>query len=219
MAIKNNRRKNVLLQLQNKEKEFLIKEIHHRVKNNLEVVSSLLSLQSTHIEDKKIKENMHQIQNRIQSMSMIHQNLYQGKNLASIEMRNYFKILGDYVLHSYGAGQRINMVYEMKEIELNVDIAIPIGLIVNELITNALKYAFPGNIKGTITVGLVQKTDYLELKVTDNGIGIKKGSNANGTGFGTQLIALLTKQLDGKMVLQQKKGTTVSFEFQHHKAA
>jgi len=219
VAIKNNRRKNVLLQLQNKEKEFLIKEIHHRVKNNLEVVSSLLSLQSTHIEDKKIKENMHQIQNRIQSMSMIHQNLYQGKNLASIEMRNYFIILGDYVLHSYGAGQRINMVYEMKEIELNVDIAIPIGLIVNELITNALKYAFLGNIKGTITVGLVEKTDYLELKVTDNGIGIKKGSNANGTGFGTQLIALLTKQLDGKMVLQQKKGTTVSFEFQHHKAA
>tara|TARA_R110002049_G_scaffold10728_3_gene52189 strand:- start:15884 stop:17836 length:1953 start_codon:yes stop_codon:yes gene_type:complete len=219
VAIKNNRRKNALLQLQNKEKEFLIKEIHHRVKNNLEVVSSLLSLQSTHIEDKNIKENMHQIQNRIQSMSMIHKNLYQGKNLASIEMGNYFRILGDYVLHSYGAGQRINMVYEMKEIELNVDIATPIGLIVNELITNALKYAFPGNNRGTITVGLVQKTDYLELKVTDNGIGIKKGSSANGTGFGTQLIALLTKQLDGKMVLQQKKGTTVSFEFQHHKAA
>ena len=219
VAIKNNRRKNALLQLQNKEKEFLIKEIHHRVKNNLEVVSSLLSLQSTHIEDKNIKENMQQIQNRIQSMSMIHKNLYQGKNLASIEMGNYFKILGDYVLHSYGAGQRINMVYEMKEIELNVDIATPIGLIVNELITNALKYAFPGNIRGTITVGLVQKTDYLELKVTDNGIGIKNGSSANGTGFGTQLIALLTKQLDGRMVLQQKKGTTVSFEFQHHKAA
>tara|TARA_R110000868_G_scaffold66877_4_gene198881 strand:- start:5504 stop:7456 length:1953 start_codon:yes stop_codon:yes gene_type:complete len=219
VAIKNNRRKNALLQLQNKEKEFLIKEIHHRVKNNLEVVSSLLSLQSTHIEDKNIKENMRQIQNRIQSMSMIHKNLYQGKNLASIEMGNYFRILGDYVLHSYGAGQRINMVYEMKEIELNVDIATPIGLIVNELITNALKYAFPGNNRGTITVGLVQKTDYLELKVTDNGIGIKNGSSANGTGFGTQLIALLTKQLDGKMVLQQKKGTTVSFEFQHHKAA
>ncbi|MCK0146963.1 tetratricopeptide repeat protein [Arenibacter sp. F26102] len=219
VAIKNNRRKNVLLQHQNNEKEFLIKEIHHRVKNNLEVVSSLLSLQSTHIGDQKIKENMHQIQNRIQSMSMIHQNLYQGKNLASIEMKNYFKILGDYVLHSYGCGQRINMVYEMQEIELNVDIATPIGLIVNELITNALKYAFPNNLKGTITIGLVQKSDHLELKVNDNGIGIKNGNMANGTGFGTQLIALLTKQLDGKMVLRQKKGTSVSFEFQHHKAA
>ncbi|MBC8767957.1 tetratricopeptide repeat protein [Arenibacter sp. BSSL-BM3] len=219
VAIKNNQRKNVLLQHQNNEKEFLIKEIHHRVKNNLEVVSSLLSLQSTHIDDKKIKENMHQIQNRIQSMSMIHQNLYQGKNLASIEMKNYFKILGDYVLHSYGAGQRINMVYEMNEIELNVDIATPIGLIVNELITNALKYAFPNNLKGTITIGLVQKSDYLELKVNDNGIGIKNGNKANGIGFGTQLIALLTKQLDGKMVLRQKKGTSVSFEFQHPKAA
>ena len=88
VAIRINHRKNKLLQQQNQEKEFLIKEIHHRVKNNLEVVSSLLSLQSTHIEDKKIKENMHQIQNRIQSMTMIHQNLYQGKNLGSIEMKN-----------------------------------------------------------------------------------------------------------------------------------
>ncbi|MDX1758706.1 MAG: histidine kinase dimerization/phosphoacceptor domain -containing protein, partial [Arenibacter algicola] len=176
VAIRINRRKNKLLQQQNQEKEFLIKEIHHRVKNNLEVVSSLLSLQSTHIEDKKIKENMHQIQNRIQSMTMIHQNLYQGKNLGSIEMKNYFKILGDYVLQSYGAGQKIVMVYDMEEIELNVDIATPIGLIVNELITNSLKYAFPNNLTGVITISLVQKSTHLELTVTDNGIGIKKGN-------------------------------------------
>jgi len=219
LSIRNNRRKNILLQHQNKEKEFLIKEIHHRVKNNMEVVSSLLSLQSTHIDDKKIKENMHQIQNRIQSMSMIHQNLYQGKNLATIEMRNYFKILGDYVLHSYGAEQRISMFFDMKKIQLNVDIATPIGLIVNELITNSLKYAFPHNLHGKITISLEQKTTHLELKVNDNGIGFTEGNKANGTGFGTQLIALLTKQLDGKMVLRQKKGTSVSFEFQHHKAA
>ena len=219
VAIRINRRKNKLLQQQNQEKEFLIKEIHHRVKNNLEVVSSLLTLQSTHIEDKKIKENMCQIQNRIQSMSMIHQNLYQGKNLGSIEMKNYFKILGDYVLQSYSAGQKIVMVYDMEEIELNVDIATPIGLIVNELITNSLKYAFPNNLIGVITISLVQKSTYLELTVTDNGIGIKKGNQTHGTGFGTQLITLLTKQLDGKMVLHQKKGTSVSFEFQRHKAA
>ncbi|MEQ8219668.1 MAG: histidine kinase dimerization/phosphoacceptor domain -containing protein [Arenibacter sp.] len=219
VAIRINRRKNKLLQQQNQEKEFLIKEIHHRVKNNLEVVSSLLSLQSTHIEDKKIKENMHQIQNRIQSMSMIHQNLYQGKNLGSIEMKNYFKILGDYVLQSFGAGQKIVMVYDMEEIELNVDIATPIGLIVNELITNSLKYAFPNSLNGVITISLVQKPAHLELTVTDNGIGIIKGNQTHGTGFGTQLISLLTKQLDGKMVLNQDKGTSVSFEFQHHKAA
>ncbi|RAJ07458.1 histidine kinase dimerization/phosphoacceptor domain -containing protein [Arenibacter echinorum] len=219
VAIRINRRKNKLLQQQNQEKEFLIKEIHHRVKNNLEVVSSLLSLQSTHIEDKKIKENMHQIQNRIQSMSMIHQNLYQGKNLGGIAMKNYFKILGDYVLQSYGAGQKIVMVYDMEEIELNVDIATPIGLIVNELITNSLKYAFPNSLTGVITISLVQKPAHLELTVTDNGIGINKGNQTHGTGFGTQLISLLTKQLDGKMVLHQDKGTSVSFEFQHHKAA
>jgi two-component sensor histidine kinase len=219
IAIKNNRRKNIRLQHQNQEKEFLIKEIHHRVKNNLEVVSSLLSLQSTHIDDKKIKDNMQQIQNRIQSMSMIHQNLYQGTDLANIEMKHYFKNLGNYVLHSYGAEQRVIMVYDMPEIELDVDIATPIGLIVNELITNSLKYAFPNNHKGTITISLVQKPNHLELKVTDNGIGINNGHEHKGTGFGTQLITLLTKQLDGKMLLRHKKGTSVSFEFQPHKAA
>ena len=219
VAIRINRRKNKLLQQQNQEKEFLIKEIHHRVKNNLEVVSSLLSLQSSHIGDKKIKDNMLQIQNRIQSMSMIHQNLYQGKNLGSIEMKNYFNILGDYVLQSYGTEQRIVMVYDMEELELNVDIATPIGLIVNELITNSLKYAFPNNLTGVITIRLVQNPEHLELTVTDNGVGIQKGKELSGTGFGTQLITLLTKQLDGKMVLRQKKGTSVSFEFQNHKAA
>lgn len=219
VAIKNNKRKNVQLQHQNEEKEFLIKEIHHRVKNNLEVVSSLLSLQATHIEDVKIKDNMHQIQNRIQSMSMIHQNLYHGSNMASIEMLSYFKNLMNYVLHSYGAEQRIDVVYDMAEIELNVDIATPIGLIVNELITNSLKYAFPNNSVGVITIGLTQNTSHLELKVTDNGIGIQNGKKSHGTGFGSQLVQLLTKQLDGKMILNQHKGTAVSFEFQLNKAA
>ncbi len=219
VAIKNNKRKNVQLQHQNEEKEFLIKEIHHRVKNNLEVVSSLLSLQATHIEDVKIKDNMLQIQNRIQSMSMIHQNLYHGNNMATIEMRSYFKNLMNYVLHSYGAEQRIDVVYEMNELELNVDIATPIGLIVNELITNSLKYAFPNNNVGVITIGLTRNTSLLELKVTDNGIGIQKGKKSHGTGFGSQLVQLLTKQLDGRMILNQNKGTAVSFEFQLNKAA
>ncbi|MEZ4971303.1 MAG: histidine kinase dimerization/phosphoacceptor domain -containing protein [Flavobacteriaceae bacterium] len=219
VAIRINRRNNKLLQQQNREKEFLIKEIHHRVKNNLEVVSSLLSLQSSHIEDKNIKENMHQIQNRIQSMSMIHQNLYQGEHLGNIEMKNYFNILGEYVLQSYGMEQRVVMVYDMEEMELNVDMATPIGLIVNELITNSLKYAFPNNRIGTITIRLARRPEHLELMVTDNGIGIQKGKEHSGTGFGTQLITLLTKQLDGKMVLHEKKGTSVSFEFQHYKAA
>lgn len=219
VAIKNNKRKNVQLQDQNAEKEFLIKEIHHRVKNNLEVVSSLLSLQATHIEDVKIKDNIHQIQNRIQSMSMIHQNLYHGSNMATIEMLSYFKNLMNYVLHSYGAEQRIDVVYDMAEIELNVDIATPIGLIVNELITNSLKYAFPNNSLGVITIGLTQNTSHLELKVTDNGIGIQNGKKSHGTGFGSQLVQLLTKQLDGKMILNQHKGTAVSFEFQLNKAA
>lgn len=219
VAIKNNRKKNVLLQYQNEEKEFLIKEIHHRVKNNLEVVSSLLSLQTAQINDPKIRDTMCQIQNRIQSMSMIHQNLYHGKQLTSIRMRTYFMNLGNYVLDSYGASNRISMVYKMKDIELNVDIATPIGLIVNELVTNSLKYAFPGNTEGIITIELVESASLLELRVTDNGVGFTGKSKIQGTGFGTQLVKLLTQQLDGKMILKNNDGTSISFEFQHHKAA
>ncbi|WP_150451930.1 tetratricopeptide repeat-containing sensor histidine kinase [Arenibacter lacus] len=219
VAIKNNRKKNVLLQLQNDEKEFLIKEIHHRVKNNLEVVSSLLSLQTAQIKDANIKDAMFQIQSRIESMSMIHQNLYHGKRLTSIGMRTYFIKLADYILDSYGARDRITMVYKMKDIELNVDIATPIGLIVNELVTNSLKYAFPGNVEGTITIELEETDSVLELRVMDNGVGFTEETEVQGTGFGTQLVKLLTQQLDGKMRLKNNKGTDIFFEFQLHKAA
>ncbi|MDX1328235.1 MAG: histidine kinase dimerization/phosphoacceptor domain -containing protein, partial [Arenibacter sp.] len=219
VAIKNNRKKNVLLQLQNDEKEFLIKEIHHRVKNNLEVVSSLLSLQTEQIKDANIKDAMFQIQSRIESMSMIHQNLYHGKRLTSIGMRTYFIKLADYILDSYGARDRITMVYKMKDIELNVDIATPIGLIVNELVTNSLKYAFPGNVEGTITIELEETDSVLELRVMDNGVGFTEETEVQGTGFGTQLVKLLTQQLDGKMRLKNNKGTDIFFEFQLHKAA
>lgn len=214
VTYRNNWKKNRLLEKQNKEKEFLLKEIHHRVKNNLGVVSSLLELQTAQIKDPKMKEIMSKSQNRVYSMSIIHQKLYQGKNLAFIEMKDYFMELGNHILDSFGANNEVGMIYEMKKIELDVDTAIPLGLIVNELLTNAFKYAFPNKLKGIISVGLIKiNNQTYELKVTDNGVGQDENKLKQNAGFGMQLIALLTKQLDGVIEKSNHDGTTVRITF------
>ncbi len=218
-AVESNRRKNQLLQKQNEEKEFLLKEIHHRVKNNLEIVSSLLSLQSSQLQDPKIVETMQKSQQRVHSMSMIHQKLYQGKSLSTIEMKDYFENLGNHIINTFGAEGRVSIRCAMQPLELDVDLAIPIGLIVNELLTNSFKYAFPDKGSGQIVIDLKEVGNRLYLDVSDDGIGPIAGGQGTGTGFGTQLIQLLTQQLDGKMRLNHQAGMSVSFEFQHHKAA
>ncbi len=162
---------------------------------------------------------MQKTKHRIQSMSMIHQKLYQEKNLSSIEMKTYFEELANYVVNVFDAEKRIEVFFEMNTLELEVDTAIPIGLIVNELLTNSLKYAFPNNQKGIIKIGLKKEHAQLFLKVSDNGIGKSDKEEYIGTGFGTKLIQLLTRQLEGKMKLDIENGTMVSFEFQYFKAA
>ncbi|WP_084273324.1 tetratricopeptide repeat-containing sensor histidine kinase [Maribacter antarcticus] len=218
-AISNNNKKNKLLQKQNTEKEFLLKEIHHRVKNNLEIVSSLLSLQSAQIEDPNVLNAMEQSQQRVHSMGMIHQKLYLGENMATIEMKDYFSNLSDYIINTYGKDSHVAMALEMEKFELDVDMAIPIGLIVNELITNSLKYAFPDDRKGNIQLSLKEKNDLITLEVIDNGVGMQLSKEAVGTGFGTKLVALLVKQLDGKMELHTTQGTSVFITFKASKAA
>tara|TARA_R110002074_G_scaffold257269_6_gene429755 strand:+ start:6588 stop:8549 length:1962 start_codon:yes stop_codon:yes gene_type:complete len=218
-AISNNIKKNKLLQKKNAEKEYLMKEIHHRVKNNFEIVSSLLSLQAARIVDPKVLEAMEQSQHRVHSMGMIHQKLYLGEKLSTVEMKDYFINLADYIIDSYGKNNLVTVDIVMDELELDVDMAIPIGLIVNELITNSLKYAFPEERKGNIHLALKLKGDLLVLEVNDNGIGIQSENSAGGTGFGTHLVDLLVKQLDGKMILVTSHGTSVSIEFQNIKAA
>lgn len=209
----------LLLEKQNKEKEFLLKEIHHRVKNNLETISSLLSLQTAQINNQELQNIMIESQNRVQSMGMIHQNLYQGENMTAIEMKQYFRNLAKYVIDSFDATERVTFDCAMDSLELDVDRAIPIGLIVNELITNSLKYAFPHNSQGKITITFSETDSHLLLKVCDNGVGFDKDKGIKGTGFGSQLVDLLTKQLDGNMTLITTKGTEVFFEFQIGKAA
>ena len=212
--------KNKLLDKRNVENELLLKEIHHRVKNNLEVVSSLLALQSAQINDPSVQDAMQSSQNRVQSMGILHQKLYQSEHLAFIEMKNYFMNLSENILDSYNASDRVTIDCAMNEIDLDVDTAVPIGLIVNELLTNSLKYAFTKGQMGTVRLSLVDLgQDILQLKIADNGIGKSLTDEPQGTGFGTQLVDLLTKQLDGTIHQEINNGTIISIHFKRAKAA
>jgi two-component system, sensor histidine kinase PdtaS len=207
-----------LLSAKNAENELLLKEIHHRVKNNLEVVSSLLALQSAQIDDVDTKEAMQESKNRVQSIGIVHQKLYQGKNLDAIEMKDYFLNLGESILDSFGAEERVEIDLAMDALNVDIDTAVPLGLIVNELLTNTLKYAFPDGGRGKVSIKLEKRKDnILHLEVTDNGIG--KSGITYGTGFGSQLISLLTIQLNGKMKEEIKNGTRVFFDFKLNKVA
>ena len=220
IAYQNIKIKRIQLQKQNLEKEVLLKEIHHRVKNNLGIVSSLLELQSEQTVDQNVIDSIQATQNRVYSMSMIHQRLYQNKNMAAIDMNDYFLNLGRHVINSFGAENRITLVCDIEAMDLDIDTAIPLGLIVNELLTNALKYAFPNNNQGKIKICLKQNDNQIiELEVVDNGVGHQNYGKPKGTGFGTQLIELLIQQLDGKMEYKSVEGTSVFFEFKLDNAA
>lgn len=212
----NNKKKNILLEKQNEEKGFLLKEIHHRVKNNLGIVSSLLDLQADKIKDPKIIAAIEESRNRVYSMSMIHQKLYQGKNLSSIGMKEYLIDLCQHILDSYGGEGRIDYVYNLEDMELDVDIAIPVGLIVNELLTNSHKHAFPDNKKGIINITCEHMAEgRVLLEIADNGIGLLEfdKEDDHGRGFGTQLIDLLIQQLDGSIMTMSGLGTKIRMEF------
>ena len=213
----------VQLSAKNAENELLLKEIHHRVKNNLEVVSSLLQLQTAQIEDPSVQSAMLASQNRVQSMGIIHQKLYQGEHLAAIEMQDYFINLSESILDSFNADGRIKVECDMPKLVLDVDTAVSIGLITNELLTNSLKYAFNDKKNGKIKISLTEDQNALNtegsllLKISDDGIGKSMGSKPKGTGFGTQLIMLLTKQLDGQLNYEINNGTIVSLTFKKPK--
>jgi len=207
-----------LLAAKNAENELLLKEIHHRVKNNLEVVSSLLALQSAQIDDPNTKDAMLEGQNRVQSIGIVHQKLYQGTNLGAIEMKDYFINLGESILDSFGAEKRVTIDCAMEQLDVDIDTAVPLGLIVNELLTNTLKYAFPEGKNGIVRIKLEKRRDgILQLEVSDNGVG--KSGVTKGTGFGSQLVSLLTQQLSGSMREEVKDGTSIYFEFKMDKAA
>lgn len=198
-----------------KEKEVLLKEIHHRVKNNLQVVSSLIYLQSKKTTNKKTLEMLNESQNRIKSMALIHEKLYQSKDIILIDFSEYVNGLISHLARSYGSHLiSVDIKLNIKNVSLNIDKAIPCGLIINELVSNCMKYAFPQKKKGEIRVEMNSDNSHVDLVVYDNGVGFPENLNFNKTEtLGLQLVNALTAQLGGKIVLDRTGGTRFAITF------
>jgi len=208
-----------------REKEVLLKEIHHRVKNNLQIISSLFRLQSAHIKDEHDIEIFKESQSRVSSMALIHESLYQSKDLAKIDFTEYTKKLVAYLLSSYAIyPETTTLDISIDDIFLGIDVAIPCGLIINELVSNSLKHAFPEGIKGKIRIELHMAKDLpvqnerssnmLTLIVRDNGAGFPKNADFRSTEtLGLELVNTLVKQLNGTIEFNKSAGTEFKITF------
>ena len=194
------------------EKEILLKEIHHRVKNNLHFISALLGLQTDHISDQVALDALQEGQDRVQSMALIHQDLYQRDDLTSVSVKDYFVKLTEGLFDSYNIHpDNISLQLFVADLDLDVDTVIPIGLIVNELVSNCLKYAFSIGEKGVISVSLQEIDDRLILTVSDNGKGIAQTEIDNlGDSLGYKLIQALSAQLNGSYQIDGEHGGTIA---------
>ncbi len=203
------------LRLSLKEKEVLLKEVHHRVKNNLQVISSILNLQSSYVKDKKILEILLESQNRIKSMAFVHESLYQTKDFSNISFREYVENISRNLVHSYASTDfPPDLKLDLDNIQLNLDTAIPCGLIINELLSNSLKYAFDEKKKGKIEISIKQKENSIIITIGDNGKGLPGNIDFRNTeSLGLQLVVSLVEQINGKIKLDSKKGTKFTIEF------
>jgi PAS domain S-box-containing protein len=201
------------------EKEVLLREIHHRVKNNLQVMSSLLSLQADFIQDPHTLDLFRETQARMRSMALIHEELYQSDDLAKINYADYIEKLTSNLLQAFNQNPFVQMNLEIDEVYLNIDTAIPCGLIINELVTNAIKYAFPEGKPGTITIRLIKNRlesndNGFTLEISDDGIGIPDTLNISETEtLGLQLVQILVNQLKGSLVVESKPGACFTIQF------
>ncbi|MFI5144011.1 MAG: PAS domain S-box protein [Ignavibacteria bacterium] len=209
--LKDERLKNSL-----KEKELMLREIHHRVKNNLQIISSLLKLQATYITDESSLEFFRISQDRVKSMALIHQQLYRSNDLSSINFGDYLRNLTTHLFQAYGVNEgNIRLSIEAKNIYIGIDSAIPCGLLINELISNSLKHAFPGNRRGKINVTMeIVEENKFSLIISDNGIGFPEDIDFRNTkSLGMQLVITLTDQIDGRIELIRENGTTFKITF------
>jgi PAS domain S-box-containing protein len=215
-----------------REKEMLLKEIHHRVKNNLQIISSLLSLQSKFIKDAPTLEMLRDSQNRVRSMALVHERLYRSPDLARVDFAEYVRHLAMYLFRSYGSPATITLRINADDVWLGVDVAVPCGLIMNELVSNALKHAFPEGRTGEICIALTRANaetcrvpedpstgsagpaSGLVFTVSDNGIGLPAGLDFRHVeSLGLQLVITLVEQLDGAIALDRSSGTAFRIVF------
>jgi two-component sensor histidine kinase len=197
------------------EKEVLLLEIHHRVKNNMTVISSLLKLQMASVSDKNAKDALQDSQNRVQAMSTIHETLYRSDHMAAVEVKMFLIELGRIIFKGYALSDNIQLILKVENVIIGVKQASPLGLIVNELITNSLKYAFPENRQGEIMLSLQQIEDQLEMEYEDNGVGIPKDFDWKSSNtLGLKLVrTLVENQLDGSIDMERNNGTKFTIKF------
>ncbi|GAB4313297.1 MAG: hypothetical protein Kow0019_12670 [Methanobacteriaceae archaeon] len=202
-----------------KEKEMLLGEIHHRVKNNLQIISSLLNLQSIHIKDPYDRELFTESQNRVKSMAIIHEKLYQSQNFTQINLKDYTNSLLKDIMGSYMIDpDQIRFELDADNIELNLETAIPCGLILNELITNSIKHAFPSSTKGKVSIRFREKNGTYQMEVADDGVGLPEDLDLeNPQTLGLELINNLVKQLEGVIELKTDQGTHFIIKFREIK--
>jgi two-component sensor histidine kinase len=199
-----------------REKEILIKELHHRVKNNLQVISSLLSLQMRRVDDERYRSLFQESQNRIHAMALVHEKLYHSEIMTKIDFGKYINELTQHLFYSYNINRHlVRLDLDVKEVFLGIDVAVPCAMIVNELISNSLKHAFPGGRKGTIsvTLSLAEGGKHL-LAVSDDGIGMPGDFDPGKTdSLGMQIVHSLARQIRGTIDISRGEGTRVSIVF------
>ena len=198
-----------------REKDVLIEEVHHRVKNNLQVITSLLGLQARTIKDAPTRKKFEESRYRIQAMAILHEILYESSSLAEIDFADYLRRLVEHLVRSYGAGSRIRTEVRLEPLQCHRDVALPCGLIVNELLSNAFKYAFPGRKIGEIHVALRRESQgTVHLTVQDNGVGLPPELDwKNSPTLGLRLVRTLARQIDAEVKTRGRTGTFFSITF------
>ena len=205
------------------EKEVLLREIHHRVKNNLQIISSLINLQSNNIDDERVYDAFKEIQNRVKSIALIHEKLYQSENLSKINFAEYIPQLASDLYRSYEISPFIDLEVDVDNVLLDINKALPCGLIINELITNSIKHAFPDEIsesefnvnkKGKICINFHYNGDMYEMRVSDNGIGYPENLDLKNTEtLGLRLVNSLKDQLNSEVEIKNNNGAFFMLTF------
>ncbi len=203
------------LKTSNKEKEVLLKEIHHRVKNNMQIISSLLNLQKQYVKNDDFINILMESQNRIKSMAMIHEKLYNSDNLTRINFSEYIESLVAHLFSSYAVSTRqVTPVIKVEDLELNIETAVPCGLVISELVSNSLKHAFPQGRTGKLIISLKTRDQWNELIISDDGIGFPDQFDFQNTEtLGLKLVTTLLNQLNGEITLDRSHGTEFKIIF------
>ena len=199
------------------EKEVLLREIHHRVKNNLQIISSLLNLQSRHVEDEPALDMFHESRNRVRSMALVHEKLYRSNDLAEVDFCEYIQSLSRHLFMSYRVEPtEIDLSIDVKDVFLDINTSIPCGLIINELVSNSLKHAFSGRDRGKIHVSMrPENNGKFKMVIRDDGVGLPKNLEVTQTeSLGLQLVTMLVEQLQGTLSVVNKNGTSYEILFE-----